>query len=58
MEAYVMDHYMTKYGSAVIYTINFTVSSTNTCANMEVVMMHPEAIISSPILISIFLNDQ
>ena len=49
-----MDHYMTKYGSVVMYAINFTVSWTNTWINMEVVIMHAEATVSSPIFILIF----
>ena len=43
-----MDHYMTKYGSAVIYIINFTVSWTITQTNME-------AFISIPIFVRKFL---
>ena len=56
MEAHVMDHYITKYGSGVIHTVNFAVSWANTWANMEVVTMSTKAIISSPILIRIFFK--
>ena len=51
----VMDHYMTKYGSAVIHGVNLTVWWANTWANMEVIIMHTEAFISSPIFIRIFV---
>ena len=45
---------MTKYGSVVMYAINFTVSWINTWLIMEVVKMYAVAIVSSPILIRIF----
>ena len=51
----VMDHYTNKYGNAVIYAVNFTISWTITRANMEVVIMHAEVFVNSPIFIRNFL---
>ena len=47
-----MDHYMTNYGSTVIHAVNFTVSWTNKRGNMDVVIIHVEAFVNSPIYVS------
>ena len=40
-----MDHYITKYGNAVIYAIYFIMSWIITRSNMEVVIMQAKALV-------------